>query len=182
MSEIYYSKYLKYKKKYLDLKNLQSGGASSTNPLAIMSRDINQFINISDENHEKYTSEFFPENRFPGPEIFAQKYNQLLEKQISTDPLANERNLFIASSLIVLAIESNVTLSKLTQDLAEKEDLKNINTLVVLTEEEEFATAILEVANLHGLATVDEGSLFCMFPDVITAYRFAIKNRTDLNT
>jgi hypothetical protein len=182
MSDIYYSKYLKNKNKYLDLKKLQSGGASSTNPLAVMSRDIRQFINISDENHEKYISEFFPEELFPTQEIFAQKYNQLLEIEISTDPLANERNLFIASSLIMLALESNVTLSKLTQDLAEKEDLKNINTLVVLTEEEEFERAILEVANLHGLATIDDGSLFCMFPDVITAYRFAIKTRTDLNT
>ena len=82
----------------------------------------------------------------------------------------------------MLALESNVTLSKLTQDLAEKEDLKNINTLVIVSDQQDFQSSISEVANLHGLATVDEGSLFCMFPDVITAYRFAIKNRTDLNT
>ena len=181
MSDIYYSKYLKYKNKYLDLKKLQSGGASSTNPLAVMSRDIRQFINISDENHEKYISEFFPEELFPTQEIFAQKYNQLLEIEISTDPLANERNLFIASSLIMLALESKVTLSELTQDLAEKEDLKNINTLVIVSDQQDFQSSISEVANLHGLATVDEGSLFCMFPDVLTAYRFAIKNSPDLN-
>lgn len=182
MSDIYYSKYLKYKNKYLHLKNLQSAGASGTNPLAVMSRDINQYINISDENLEKYISEFLPEELFPTQEIFAQKYNQLLEMEISTDPLANERNLFIASSLIMLALEYKVTLSELTQDLAEKEDLKNINTLVIVSDQQDFQSSISEVANLKGLATVDDGSLFCIFPDVLTAYRFAIKNDADLNT
>lgn len=189
MSDIYYSKYLKYKNKYLDLKKLQSGGASSTNPLAVMSRDISQMLRVYETNHKKYTSEFFPEELFPEPEIFAQKYNQLLEKQISTGPspnaagelISNERNLFIATSLIMLALESKVTLSKLTQDLAEKEDLKNINTLVVVSDQKDFESSILEVANLHGVATVDNGSLFCMFPDVLTAYRFVIKNSPDLN-
>ena len=38
MSDIYYSKYLKYKNKYFHLRNLQSAGASGTNPLAVMSR------------------------------------------------------------------------------------------------------------------------------------------------
>lgn len=96
--------------------------------------------------------------------------------------LANDINLLIASSLIILALQSKVTLSKLTQDLAVKEDLKNINTIVVVSEQQDFQSSTLEVANLQGLATVDNGSLFCIFPDVLTAYRFATKNNVILNT
>ena len=78
-------------------------------------------------------------------------------------------------------MESKVTLSEFTQDLAEKEDLKNINTLVIVIDQQDFQSSTSEVANLKGLATVDNDSLFCIFPDVLTAYRFVTKNNADLH-